>query len=276
VENWFDGNLHRRWTYQPERHDTRLLSETSALLELLEGYHVQATFFILGTVARDHADLVRRIAGAGHEIASHAWTHDVLRDSTPQRYLDGLHRSRAVLQDLSGQPVLGHRAPSWSIDRGVPWAIEALLEAGFAYDSSVFPMKTPLYGEPGFPTTPCWLAGRDGTRLLEFPPAVRRFGPLSVPFGGGLYWRLLPLWGVEYLLRHANTPAVTYLHPWELNAEPIALPPALPLMPRLALRYGVRTAGRRFAALLENHSFEPFRTALARWNQTDSLPIVSL
>lgn len=274
VENWFDGNLHRRWTHQPGRRDERLVSEVADLLDILERHRVTATFFILGTVATDHPDVVRRIAAAGHEVGSHSWTHEMIGSLTPERYLSGLVRSRKLLQDLSGQPILGHRAPSWSLDRRVAWAVDCLQTAGFTYDSSVFPMRTPLYGVSGFPTSPCWLAA-GGARMLEFPPAVRHFGPLPAPFGGGLYWRLLPAWSVKFLLGRATGPEVTYLHPWELNSDPLALPPDLPVIPRVALRYGVGRARQRLIDLLGTYSFGPFAPVIPLWTNMDGLPTVS-
>jgi hypothetical protein len=162
------------------------------------------------------------------------------------------------------------------MDRGVPWAPEAVLAAGFTYDSSIFPMRTPLYGEPSLPATPFWLTTAAGERLLELPPAVRRFGPLSLPFGGGLYWRLLPLWLVHQLLRRATTPQVTYLHPWELNQAAIPMPPNLPWLARMALRHGLAGAEARLVKLLETVPFVPFQELLPSWQTQPDLPVCGL
>lgn len=275
VENWFDGNLHQ-WEHPPARPDRRLPEEMSLLLDLLGQHGVRATFFVLGTVAEDHPEIVRRIAAAGHEVACHALTHDLVHSQAATQYLDRLRQCRALLQDLSGQPVVGHRAPSWSIDRRVPWATDVLLDAGFTYDSSIFPMRTPLYGEPTFPSTPYWLMGRAGRRLLELPPAVRRLGPLTLPYGGGFYWRALPLWLIRSLLAQAEGAQVTYLHPWELNASPIHLPEPVPLLARLVMRYGISRMQRRLDRLLHRFSFEPFASALPRWQEDPHLRAISL
>lgn len=278
VENWFDGNLHRRWTGRPGAVDDRLPREVGSLLDLLRGSgDVKATFFVLGSVAQAHPDVVRRIAAGGHEVGCHGMEHELVRETTPTRYLDGLRRARALLQDLSGQPVEGHRAPSWSIDRRVPWAVEAVIEAGFTYDSSVFPARTPLYGEPSWPAVPFWLVVLDGRRLLELPPAVRRWGPLTLPVGGGLYWRLLPPGMVRVLLQGANRPQVTYLHPWELNPQRAApLPPGLPPVARLALHWGVRRARGRLQGLLAHFDFQPFWALVETFRSDPGLPTVSL
>lgn len=276
VENWFDGNLHRTWTPPTNRRDPRLLAEMDALLDLLAPSGTRATFFFLGTVAATYPELVRRLSAAGHEIACHAWNHNLVRDTPPHTYLDDLRRCRALLQDLSGQQVAGHRAPSWSIDHRSPWAAETILQAGFGYDSSIFPMSTPLYGVPDAPASPFWLLTPTGRRLLELPPAVQRLGPLPIPYGGGLYWRLLPLRITQHLLRRAKAPQVTYLHPWELNPDPIDLPPQQPLLARLVLRYGLRSTQRRLRTLLETFSFLPFRDAFATWPDLDELPTFTL
>ncbi len=276
LENWYDGNLHRRWTGKGDPADPRLLEETYHLLDLLDEFRTRATFFILGRVAMAHPELVRHIAQRNHEIGSHALDHLYLRDCTPAQYLDGLRQSRSLLQDLSGQPVLGHRAPSWSVDRRVPWAAEVLLEAGFTYDSSIFPMRTPLYGEPTAPTTPFWLSTRTGHRLLELPPAVRHLGAVPIPYSGGIYWRVLPAWLVLGLLRSAISPQVTYLHPWELNPRPIAFPPGIPAIPRLVLRYGVRSARAKLRWLLRHVSFCPVHILAERVRQESNLPTFSL
>lgn len=276
VENWFDGNLHRQWTVRPDFTDNRVENELARVLELLDEAGTKATFFMLGSLVDSHPHLVRAVAAHGHEVACHAQEHLLLRESNRSRYLAGLRRARTRLQDLSGQSVAGHRAPSWSLDRGVPWAPEVILAAGFTYDSSIFPMRTPLYGEPSLPATPFWLTTPTGGRLLELPPAVWRYGPVSLPFGGGIYWRLLPLWLVLRLLRQAKTPQVTYLHPWELNQAAIALPPELPWLPRLALRHGVAGAEARLIKLLRAVPFVPFRAVLPTWQTQPDLPILAL
>lgn len=275
VEHWYDGNLGRQWAWRPGPGDGRLEREVSDLLELLGEHRVRATFFILGEVAVSHPDVVRAIAAAGHEVACHGFNHTLIRENSPSQYGDDVKRARAVLQDLSGQAVAGFRAPTFSLDQRVPWAVAALLAAGFTYDSSVFPMRTPLYGEPDAPRQPFWLVGPGGERLLELPPAVARPAGVPLPYGGGVYWRVLPLWLLHRLLDAGPGWQVTYLHPWELNERPLALPRALPAWPRLYLRAGVAGARRKLQSLLQAHEFVPFAERLASLD-LNALPTYAL
>jgi polysaccharide deacetylase family protein (PEP-CTERM system associated) len=275
VEHWYDGNLHREWTgrFHP---DGRLPQEVDQVLDLLAQFSVTATFFILGQAAVDHPEVVRRIATAGHEVGCHAYDHRMLCEVTPDVYRAGVAKCRALLQDLTGQPVRGHRAPSWSLDRRVPWAIDVLLEAGFGYDSSIFPARTPLYGEPAAPIGPHWLSAPSGARILELPPAVLRAGPLALPYGGGAYWRLLPLWLIKLLLRRGRAPRVTYLHPWELNPVPAPVPADLPWFPRSVMHWGVQTAQGKLHGLLSAFSFVPMDQLIPDLEGRGPLPTYTL
>lgn len=210
--------------------------ETDALLGTLARYGRTATFFIVGNVAETYPGLVRRIAAAGHEVACHGERHVHLHDLGARRLADGLGRTRRRLQDLSGQAVEGFRAPTWSLDRRSAWAVDVLLEAGFRYDSSVFPMRTPLYGEHAAPATPYRLVGEAGA-LIELPPAVVRFGGLRLPAAGGIYWRVIPAHFMRPLLRRTQSPAVIYVHPWELD-EGFRCPPGTAIDARLSMTFG--------------------------------------
>lgn len=276
VENWYDGNLHRRWTWRPSSPDRRVLVETHDVLDLLAQSGTKATFFVLGRVAAQHPNLVSEIAGQGHEVGCHSFDHVLLREYRPEQLLTDLRRARSLLQDLSGQPVDGYRAPTWSVDRRVPWSVKIIAEAGFSYDSSIFPLRTPFYGEPGLPNRPFWLAVPGGGRLLELPPAVRRFRSVGLPFGGGLYWRALPLGLILALLEGARIPQVTYLHPWELNPIPPPIPPATPWLPHLVLRWGTGGARGKLKRLLERLRFEPLAALSQEFSTRTDLPIIDL
>lgn len=273
VEHWYDGNLHRQWTWQPTLPGERLQGEVDRLLDLLDRYQVQATFFILGRIALEHPGVVRAIARRGHEVGCHGLEHLMIPDAGVAAYGQGLVRSRGLLQDLSGQPVRGHRAPSWSLDPTDGAAVDAVLAAGFTYDSSIFPMRTPLYGTGGAPIAPFQLVGQSGGRLLELPPAVARVGPMAIPFGGGLYWRVLPLWLIRMLLRLACRPQVTYLHPWELNPTPVEAPPDLPFLPHLVLRVGTRSAMARLERLIRTFRFVPMATQVDQLLVATDVPV---
>ena len=263
VENWYDGSLHRDAFQGPQ--DGRVVPETERVLEVLGGAGVRGTFFILGRVARQHPQLVRRVAEAGHEVACHGYDHVQLFRLSPATLLSDLRFARATLQDLSGQPVLGFRAPTWSIDaRNLHWAPAVIAEAGFSYDSSIFPLRTPFYGLHQAPVTPWQHVLEGGRQLVEFPPAVAAFGPLRIPFGGGIYWRLLPERIIAWLLRRSTAPEVIYLHPWELNPEHVPVGNGISWVARGVLTVGVRRGHQPLQRLMSQFQFGPIGEVFAR------------
>lgn len=258
IENWYDGTLHRDDYRGPM--DERVVPETEWILQTLARSGTRATFFVLGRVALRQPGLVTAIANAGHEIASHGFDHRLIYHLRPAELLDELRRSRSLLQELSNQPVLGFRAPTWSLDqRSLSWAPEVIVRAGFRYDSSIFPMKTPFYGIAHTPRHP-W---RHRGGLIELPPAVAGFGPLRIPFGGGIYWRLLPTGLISLLMNRSDGPAVFYLHPWELNPDPVPATQGIRPLARWVLRTGVGGAGRSLEKLLSGHRFAPIAEVFA-------------
>ena len=192
----------------------------SRLLGFLEGRSAKATFFILGWLAEREPGMVRDIARAGHEVASHGYAHRLVGQIGPDGFRDSLRRSKAVLEDLAGASVLGYRAPSFSIVPGLEWAFDVLLEEGYEYDASLFPItQHPTYGYPAAEPDPHWIE-RPGGRLAEFPATTARLVGLRLPASGGAYFRLLPLALVEAGIRQAHArhaPAMFYIHPWELD-----------------------------------------------------------
>ena len=251
VEEWYDGNLHRDWVLEAAREmPGRLASEWERILNLLSRQEVRATFFILGRAAQRLPELVRATAAEGHEIASHGFDHQLVHRQPPADFASDVERTRKLLQDLSGQPVWGFRAPSWSLRRSHEAYLLGVSRAGHLYSSSIFPMRTPLYGDSTAPITPYRHELPGLSSLLEIPPAVSRWGPLRLPYGGGVYWRLWPASATTALLRRASKPQVTYLHPWELNPVPAPMPPGLPWLARFVLTHGLAGSFRRLQDLL--------------------------
>jgi FemAB-related protein (PEP-CTERM system-associated) len=218
--NAFEGYAPReRWGEYP----SRLAVGVDAILDLLASREASGTFFTLGWVARHHPDVVRRIAAAGHEIASHGYWHRRVVTQTPDAFRQDLRDSKAALEDLVGARVDGYRAPSFSILPGGDWAFDVLLEAGFRYDSSRFPIRRAGYGNPGTPATPYWIRRPAGT-LLELPLATARVGGALVPAAGGGYLRQFPYALIRRAFGQADArtaPAMFYVHPWEADpAQP--------------------------------------------------------
>lgn len=205
---------------------SRVEANTDRLLELLDRHNAKGTFFTLGWVAERHPGLIRRIAGAGHELGSHSWWHERVFRQNADRFRDEVKKSKAVLEQISESPVRGFRAPSFSIVPGTEWAFDVLLEEGYTYDSSLFPIRRPDYGYPGISTVPHRIARSAGS-LLEFPLAVWAVGPLRIPAAGGGYLRQFPPAIIHRALRQysrAGAPAMFYIHPWETDPEQPRIP----------------------------------------------------
>jgi len=216
--NAFDGHISReRWSSLPSRVEVAV----DRLLGLMDEHDARGTFFTLGWVADRHPGLVRRIVAAGHEIASHGWWHKRVVTLTADQFRKEASRSRKLLEDLSGTPVVGFRAPSFSILPRVDWAYDVLLEEGYLYDSSVFPIRRRDYGNPKADPRP-HVVERAGGRLLELPMATSELVGLRLPGAGGAYLRLLPLGLTRRALRERvrrGESGVFYLHPWELDPD---------------------------------------------------------
>ncbi|MFL5542642.1 MAG: XrtA system polysaccharide deacetylase [Longimicrobiaceae bacterium] len=260
VEEWFQvAALERavpaaRW----ETMESRLDAQVDALLAALEPAGVVGTFFTLGWVAARHPGTVRRIAAAGHELASHGWAHRRVTAMGPREFREDVRRSRAVLEELSGRAVLGYRAPNFSILPAWRWAFDLLLDEGYRYDSSLFPARHRGLGDhPPHPHE----VERTGGTLLEVPLSSVSLGPLAVPAAGGAWFRLLPYALTRRALRQAEargTPGVFYLHPWELDPGQ----PRLSVGPATRLRHygGVAGTAARLRRLLAEFRF----TSIAR------------
>jgi polysaccharide deacetylase family protein (PEP-CTERM system associated) len=245
-----------------DRHPSRVRESTLALADLLEEAGARATMFVLGCVAERQPELVKRLAAAGHEIASHGWAHRRVTSKTPEEFRLAVRRTREVLEDLTGQPVFGYRAPSFSIVPSHEWALDVLLEEGYRYDSSLFPVRRPGYGFPGGERYPHWLERASG-RLGEVPPATFRVAGLNLPAGGGAYFRLLPYQLVDRAFRQAERrgqPATFYIHPWEIDPDQPRLD--VGVLTRLRHYGGLRRTRERLRRLLSSYRFQPIAETL--------------
>ena len=264
VEDYFqvvalEGVVDRaRWAEYP----SRVEANTDRLLALLAELGVQGTFFTLGWVAEHHPGIVRRIAAAGHEVASHGQWHRRVTRLTPDEFRAEVRESRARLEDLAGAPCLGYRAPSFSIVPGVEWAFDVLLEEGYRYDSSLFPVNRPDYGYPGIPETP-FLIRRPAGTLLELPLATGRLGPLRYPAAGGGYLRQFPPTLLHRAFRQHQArghSAAFYIHPWEYDDGQPRLP--VGRVTRFRHYHNLDRTWDRMRGLLEGF---PFTSVAARF-----------
>lgn len=254
----FDRILSRDdWGRQP----SRVERNTDLLLDLLARHGAHATFFTLGWVAERQPDLVRRIASAGHELASHGWWHRRVTGLTADEFREEIRRSKAVLESLTGRPLLGFRAPSFSIVPGSEWAFDVLLEEGYRYDSSLFPIRRPDYGYPSAPPIPHEIR-RPGGTLLEVPLATFDFLGVRLPAAGGGYLRQLPLGLIQRSFRSLaarSSPGMFYIHPWEVDPDQPRLP--VGLFTRIRHYGGLERTLPRLERLLGEFRF----TSVERW-----------
>ena len=215
--------------------ESRVGRNTDRVLALLDASSVKATFFVLGWVAEKFPQITKKIAAQGHEIASHGYLHQRVALQDRQTYRQDIRRSKSLLEDQTGEQVLGYRAPSYSITRQTDWAFDELLEAGFQYDSSIFPMQHDFYGIPDWPRFSGyavkegnhWIARTEPTAekasIHEVPITTLRLRGRNFPIAGGGYFRLFPYavtrWGLQQINQKEQQPFVFYLHPWEFDPD---------------------------------------------------------
>jgi polysaccharide deacetylase family protein (PEP-CTERM system associated) len=201
----------------------RVERNTEVILQLCEEKKVRGTFFILGWVAEKSPQLVKRIANAGHEIACHGFSHQLIYRQTLEVFREETLRAKHFLEDVIGKTVTGYRAASFSITRDSLWALDVLIDAGFEYDSSVFPIRHDRYGIPGAAPEPGRIVAPSQRTLVEFPMSAATFFGVQVPVSGGGYFRILPYWitraGLKQINERAGRPFTFYLHPWEVDPE---------------------------------------------------------
>jgi polysaccharide deacetylase family protein (PEP-CTERM system associated) len=202
--------------------ESRVVPNTERILELFASEGVRSTFFVLGWVAERFPRLVRQIAAAGHEIASHGYHHQLLYTLTPAQFREDVRAAKALLEQASGTPVTGFRAPSYSIVESSLWALDILIEEGYAYDTSIFPIHHDRYGIPNAERHEHVIRRSAGT-LIELPASTTRVGNVNLPIAGGGYFRLLPYawtrWGIRRVNRQEKKPVVFYFHPWEIDPD---------------------------------------------------------
>jgi polysaccharide deacetylase family protein (PEP-CTERM system associated) len=201
--------------------ECRVEANMDRILALFERHGVRATFFTLGWIAERYPQVVRRIVAGGHELASHGYGHLRASDQTRAEFANDIRSAKALLEDIGGQAVLGYRAPSFSIGRANLWALDELLEAGYRYSSSIYPIAHDHYGMPEAPRFAFYPNGPDG--LLEVPITTVNLMGRNLPAGGGGYFRLLPYalsrWMMEKVNRDDRQPSLFYFHPWEIDTE---------------------------------------------------------
>lgn len=222
VEDYFQVSAFERYVGRDSWDDRecRVERNVDRILELFDSHGVKATFFTLGWVTERYPEMIRRIVGQGHELASHGWSHVRVTQQQPAEFRQDILRTKALLEDVSGQDVIGYRAASYSIGANNLWALELLQETGHRYSSSIYPIRHDLYGMPDAPRF-AFSPGNDD--FLEFPVTTVRLGNRNLPCGGGGWFRLVPYAGMRWAIRRVNKvdqeAAIFYFHPWEIDPE---------------------------------------------------------
>ncbi len=203
--------------------ECRVERNTHSILDMFDGHAVKATFFVLGWVAERYPALVREIDTRGHEVACHGYSHQLVYNQSPSVFKQETARAKSILENQIQKSVFGYRAASYSITRSSMWAVDVLMDLGFTYDSSIFPVRHDRYGVPGSRRMPHYLRSPSGKSIAEFPLSTLEILGTRLPISGGGYFRLFPYWFTETALRHVNeaesAPFIFYLHPWEIDPE---------------------------------------------------------
>ena len=274
VEDYFHANAlssaigRDEW----EKADSRVERNTRSLIESFDTRGIRATFFVLGWVAERHPGIVRDIVAGGHEVASHGYSHKLVYTQSRAEFREETRRSKAILEDLAGTAVTGYRAASFSITPDVEWAIDELIDAGFEYDSSLYPVSHDVYGDRTAPRYPYWREGTKGG-LVEFPLSTLALPGIRVPVGGGGYFRLYPYWFLHWSLRRINgaegKPFVFYLHPWEIDVDQ----PRLPVKGLSRFRHynNLDKSQERLDRLLDSFRFDTCRAVLESYVADEGL-----
>jgi len=266
LEDYYVGQPLDLWS----KFESRVDKSTQTLLKLFEKYEIKATFFTVGRIAENHPELIKEISENGHEIASHSYSHKDIRTISKEEFESDLKKSIQVLEKITGEKILGFRAPYFSIDYKNLWAFD-IIEKYLKYDSSVFPVKTPLYGIPKAPRSIYRISSQNpiknnpNGKLVELPIATARFPIIgNIPIGGGFHFRFLPLRLIQYGLKKLNGAGqvgIFYIHPYDLD-------PDTPKIQGNSWRayWGVSRAKNKFESIMKKFRFSNIRDIISENN----------
>ncbi len=267
IEEWFHPEAVQYqfpteiWSEQTGRVDENV----EKLLNLFDEKNAKATFFTLGWVAKEYPGIIKKIVDSGHEIATHGLMHRMVTKLTPEEFEKDLGESIKILEDTSGQKILGFRAPTFSIVEETFWAWEIMLKLGLIYDSSVYPIWHDRYGVPDAPRSVYTALEHEGNSLTEFPMSTMRLFGKNIPFGGGGYLRIFPNWFTRMGIKSVNKeglPAIMYMHPWEFDPEQ----PKLNLGKLQSLRhyYNIDKNLSKLGQLLDEFKWTSFKNVIEK------------
>jgi polysaccharide deacetylase family protein (PEP-CTERM system associated) len=244
-------------------------------LELLDRYNITCTFFVLGWIADKYPDLVRKINALNHEVASHGYRHELIRDIGADRFRNDIRRSKKLIEDIAGKKVKGYRGPGFSITLKNLWALEIIAEEGFEYDASLYPGVHGHGGIPGLPVKPFVLNMNNSNRIEEYPVTLINIGKYRIAFAGGGYFRLFPSFFISKCFRWLNRkgiPVLSYFHARDL--DPTIPKLSMPLVRKFKCYVNVSRSKKKLENLLKNTSF----CSIEEWRSLghDQMPIIHL
>lgn len=250
----FENDLPRsKWNDMP----SRVRQNTDRILQILSDKNVKGTFFVLGMVADEQRELVRDIAEQGHEVACHGYSHKLIYNQDIEEFRKETFKAKSILEDIVQKPVIGYRAASYSITKKSLWALDVLVEAGFKYDSSIYPVLHDRYGIPDSEELPYILQAPSGGKLIEFPLSVYKMLKYRLPISGGGYFRLYPYFFSRYTLSRlnkSNMPFIFYVHPWEIDDQQPRI--KTNILSRFRHYNNLSKCADRLSKLLDDFSFD--------------------
>lgn len=273
LEDWYHPELVRK--YCLDSNQPQIMNSTSKILNLLDKYKVKATFFILGDIIREYPDLIKKIYSSGHEIASHGISHIPLWNLNYQKLDKELKEFNVLIRDVLGEKIkiIGYRAPSFSLDHSTKYALNCLIENDYLYDSSIFPIKTTLYGLKDAPYSIYKPNIRkvnqidNNSKIFEFPLSVVNIGKLKLPICGGFYLRLIPYLLYKTLLKKINkekNPFIIFFHPWEIYSETTRVN-KIGVIRYFITYFGLNSCFKKIEKLLQDFKFEPIKNIIKRY-----------
>ncbi|MCG8604722.1 polysaccharide deacetylase family protein [bacterium] len=269
IEDWYHPTLAHRDGHLKGELEDRVVEPTLRIISLLHKTNNKATFFVLGQVAEKFPDLIREMVQHGHEVGSHGYAHNLVYDYTKYQFETDIARSIEVLQKAADITVFGYRAPSWSLNQRTPWAWQVLKSFGFSYDSSLYPFKTYLYGDNEASRFEYEIEIENDDPIMELPPSAIEVGGRRLPFAGGFFLRVAPLWYIRFGLRQYEKfgrSAVVYLHPWEIDVDQPRLPASR--RDRFIMYANIERTEAKLLYLLERYRFDSIANYLAATQRT--------
>ncbi|MGR8930579.1 MAG: XrtA system polysaccharide deacetylase [Gammaproteobacteria bacterium] len=250
----------------------RVADNTARILDLFAQHEVKATFFTLGWVAERYPDLIRRIVGEGHELASHGYEHVRVTEQTPGQFQADVKKTKRLLEDIGGKEILGYRAASYSIGEKNLWALQILQEEGYRYSSSIYPVKHDLYGMPSAPRFA--FRPENARELLEIPITTLHIFDKNIPCGGGGFFRLYPYqfskWAYRYINSVEKQSGIFYFHPWEIDPDQ-PRQQNLPLKSRFRHYLNLERMEQRLIKLLDDFSWNTMQNIFLYRQTTQNL-----